>query len=90
MPLSFCPTATNSGTAERWLLRKSSDTEQRVSIRTSFVSENIEIYNERTLIQLPAQALLQMLPSQVGVCLGRNKKMGGTKNLQMVCLSKQI
>ena len=45
---------------------KSSVAEQRTSIGASLRDENIEIYNRRTFIQLPAQALLQMLRSQVG------------------------
>ena len=35
--------------------------------------KNIKTYNGRTLIQLPAQALLQMLRSQVWGSLGRNE-----------------
>ena len=37
--LSFSPTAANSGTEEKWLLRKSSVTEQRISIGASLVGE---------------------------------------------------
>ena len=37
--LSFSPTATNSGTEEKWLLRKSNVTEQRISIGASLVDE---------------------------------------------------
>ena len=38
-PLSFSPITTNSGTEEKWLLRKSSVTEQRISIEASLVGE---------------------------------------------------
>ena len=37
--LSFSPITTNSGTEEKWLLRKSSVTEQRISIGASLVGE---------------------------------------------------
>ena len=38
-PLSFSPTATDSGPEEKWLLQKSSNTEQRISIGASLVGE---------------------------------------------------
>ena len=38
-PLSFSPATANSGTEEKWLLRKSSVTEQRISIGASLVGE---------------------------------------------------
>ena len=38
-PLSLSPTATNSDTEEKWLLVKSSDTEQRILIGASLVGE---------------------------------------------------
>ena len=38
-PLSFSPTTTNSGTEEKWLLRKSSVTEQRISTGASLSGE---------------------------------------------------
>ena len=39
-PLSFPPAASNSGTKEKWLLRKSSVTEEGVSNGGSLVEEN--------------------------------------------------
>ena len=38
-PLPFSPTTTNPGTEEKWLLRKSSVTEQRISIEASLVGK---------------------------------------------------
>ena len=38
-PLPFSPTTTDSGTEEKWFLRKSSVTEQRISIGAFLVGE---------------------------------------------------
>ena len=78
--LSFSPTAANSGTDEKCLLRKSNVTEQRISSGASLVGEKHRYIQWKDLNQLPAQALLQTDASLTGGVGGGGGGGGGAQS----------
>ena len=64
-PLSFSLAATSSGTEKNGSYERQVLLNKTSQLELLWWVKNIEIYNGRTLIQLPAQALLQTLHSQV-------------------------
>ena len=74
-PLSFSPATTNSGTKEKWLLRKSSVTEQRTSIGASLVGEKHRNIQWKDLNSTSSSSSFtdRCFTHRLGDSLGRNE-----------------